>query len=419
MNKGQFYWPIVIVDARKLLSIIFLSLVSVISGTQGTIEEGWKLWNKAELEKAEKIAQSNIDTNEGKHLKGNILQVKGKYQQAIEIYNGITSDYDEYEKVQVSKLNIHFFHLKEMSKAKAFIGSIENKQATIYAASINQPMTVECSGTFTVPMLVNEPLNPFIPIVSGAINGRKQNIAFDTGGNYLIMTKTAAESMGITYDPTLFFIGQQGYSTSKMWVGVADELVLGNDVKLKNVPVTILEEMNTEIIIFGTSILKEFYSTIDYPNNQFVFTTKDKSDLVNTHKERYTGNKMNFIMWGDHYMMGKGAYNGRRINMFFDSGLVVVGQANGVITQSWLCLSRESMEDLGIEEKDDTSTRAVTATNDVLNFAGLDNENVKLSLSGSGDFSFGGIKCDLLVSHGVIKNYAWTIDFENMEYMFK
>jgi hypothetical protein len=77
------------------------------------------------------------------------------------------------------------------------------------------------------------------------------------------------------------------------------------------------------------------------------------------------------------------------------------------------------MENLGIEEKDNTSTRAVTATNDVLNIAGMDNENVILSLSGSDDFSFGGIMCDLLVSHGVIKNYAWTIDFENMKYMFK
>ena len=203
-----------------------------------------------------------------------------------------------------------------------------------------------------------------------------------------------------------------------MWVSVADEFVLGTDIKLKNVPVTILEEMNTEIIIFGTSILKEFYSTIDYPNIQFVFTTKDKPGLIKTHQKKYAGNEMKFIMWGDHYMMGKGSYNGKRINMFFDSGLVVVGQANGVIAQSWLCLSKESMENLGIEEKDNTSTRAVTATNDVLNFAGMDNENVLLSLSNR-EFSFGGIKCDLLVSHGIIKNYAWTIDFENMIYIYK
>jgi len=373
---------------KQLLSIISLTLVFSATRAQGTIEEGWALWSKAELEKAEKIAEAYLDADEGKHLKGNILQVNGKYLEAIELYNSISSEYNEYEKVQISKLNIYLFHLKELDKAKALIDGIKKKDATIYAASINKPLTLECSGTFTVPMLVTEPLNPFIPIVSGEINGTKQNIAFDTGANFLVMSKAAAESMGISYNSSLFFIGKQGYSTSKMWVGVVDNLVLGKDVKLKNVPVTIMEEMNTEIIIFGTNILKEFYTTIDYPNNQFVFTTKDKPELVRAHQKRYAGNEMDFFMWSDHYMMGKGSYNDKRINMFFDSGLVVVGQANGAIAQSWLCLSKESMENLGIEEKDNTSTRAVTATNDVLNFAGIDNENVILSLSGIDEFSF-------------------------------
>jgi len=95
---------------KKLLSIIFLPLVLSVSSAQGTIEEGWKLWSKAELEKADKIAESYIDTDEGKHLKGNILQVKAKYLESIEVYNGISSGYNEYEKVQISKLNIHLFH---------------------------------------------------------------------------------------------------------------------------------------------------------------------------------------------------------------------------------------------------------------------------------------------------------------------
>ena len=63
---------------KKLFLIIFLPVVFSVSSAQGTIKEGWKLWSKAELEKAEKIAESNIDTDEGKHLKGNILQVKPK-----------------------------------------------------------------------------------------------------------------------------------------------------------------------------------------------------------------------------------------------------------------------------------------------------------------------------------------------------
>jgi len=190
---------------KKLLSIIFLVFIISVSCAKSTIEEGWKFWSKAELEKAEKIAENYIDTDEGKHLKGNILQVKAKYSEAIEIYNGISSGYNEYEKVQINKLNIHLFHLKELDKAKALINRIKNKEATIYAASINKSMTLESSGTFTVPMLVSEPLNPFIPIVSAEINGKKQNIAFDTGGNFLVMSKAAAENMGISYDSNLFF----------------------------------------------------------------------------------------------------------------------------------------------------------------------------------------------------------------------
>lgn len=117
--------------------------------------------------------------------------------------------------------------------------------------------------------------------------------------------------------------------------------------------------------------------------------------------------------------MGKGTYHSKKVNMFFDSGLVVVGALNGDVVKSWLCLSEESMEKLGIKEKENISALDVTATDDTLHFAGLDNEHVVLSLSSTGNFSFSAITCDLLISHGVIKNYAWTIDFENMEYMFK
>ena len=39
---------------------------------------------------------------------------------------------------------------------------------------------------------------------------------------------------------------------------------------LVNVPVILLEEMNTELVVFGTNIIKQFkMTTIDYPNNKF------------------------------------------------------------------------------------------------------------------------------------------------------
>lgn len=404
---------------KNLLTIIGLFLTAVISSAQVNIEKGWEYWSKAEFEQAEKIAQINLESDGGKHLQSNIYYIKGNYEAAIKVYDSISSSYDKYDEILVNKNVIYFCHLKELDKAKALIDDIQQKEATIYTASVDQLIELDCSGTFTVPMQTKLPLNPFIPMVAGLINGQKQNIAFDTGGNYLIMPKSIAENLGVTYDSSLHFKGSQGFSTSKMWVGTVNELVIGKEVKLKNIPVTILEEMNTEIIIFGTNILKEFITTIDYPNNQFVFTTRDKKDLVDEHRKKYIGNKMSFIMWGDHYMMGKGKYNGKTVNMFFDSGLVVVGQTNGKIQQSWLCLTKENMELLNIEEMNETENNKVTPTDDTLEFAGTTNKNVLLSLGGKGGYTFGGIKCQLLVSHGVLKNYAWTIDFDNMEFMFK
>ena len=117
-------------------------------------------------------------------------------------------------------------------------------------------------------------------------------------------------------------------------------------------------------------------------------------------------------------MMGKGKYNGQDVNMFFDSGLVLVGVIDGQAAQAWLSITKDNMELLGIEEKDSVKSLEVTATDDTVEFAGHVNENALITLS-SKDFEFGGIKCDFLISHGVFNKYAWTIDFENMEYVFK
>ena len=160
------------------------------------------------------------------------------------------------------------------------------------------------------------------------------------------------------------------------------------------------------------------YTTIDYPNNQFIFITKDQESLIESHKNKYIGDTMDFVMWGDHYMMGKGKYNGKNVNMFFDSGLVVVGQIGNKILQSWMCMTIDSMNNLGIIEKDSTSTTKITVTNDIIQFAGITRDNVLLSRSTTKPFEFGGVKCDLLISHGLIKDYAWSIDFKNMTYTF-
>ncbi len=385
---------------------------------QSEIRNAWESYKQSEFTTAYTIAKGYPDSDSAQHLIGNIHQLKGEYAQAISAYQTIQSNYSQYSEVVNSLITIALFHTKDIQKAKALITSVPESIQRVYAQAIQKPISVSCSGQFIVPMLTEHPLNNYIPFISGQINGIPQDMAFDTGGNFIIMSKRAAQQLNVEYDSTLSFIGKQGFGESEMYVGIIKELALGK-VTLSSVPVTILEEMNTDIIIFGTNILAEFLTTIDYPNQKFIFTTLDQKALLAKHKQQYSGHQMPFYLWGDHYMMGSGEYNQQKVNMFFDSGLVVVGQIDNAITQSWMCLSPSSMLNLGIEEHENTSQRSVTGTNDTITFAGVSHSKVALSANSGTEFKFGGVYCDLLISHGILKRYAWTIDFRKREFQFR
>lgn len=402
--------------------IIALTIILILVGCSNmsdkeiiSIEEGREFLNKADYEKAAEIAQANINTDKGKHLQGDLYFLQGKYREADEIYGKIDSNYEQVQRVLNNLASVNIHHLKDIGEAKKFASLIENETtSTVIINAIENPMTVESSGTFEVPMITDDPLYPYIPSISGKINGQDQVLTFDTGGNYILMTAKAAEELGIEYDKDRHVGGRQGAGTATIWAGVADSVTLGDDLTLNNVPVMILSEINVPLVFFGTNILKESLSTIDYPKEKFVFTTKDGE--IQDHLEKYDGNKMDFVMWDDHYMMGKGKYNDKDVNMFFDSGLVVVGEIEGEVAQAWLTINEENAALLGIEEE--LESMQVTKTDDTLEFAGNINDNALVILSDS-DFKFNDVKCDFLVSHGIIKKYAWTIDFENMVYMFK
>ena len=59
----------------------------------------------------------------------------------------------------------------------------------------------------------------------------------------------------------------------------------------------------------------------------------------------------------------------KKINMFFDSGLVVVGVVDGDIKQSWMCMTPENMKILGVLNPDSTSVTKITPTTHSISFA--------------------------------------------------
>ena len=397
----------------KLIIILYIAFTGC---SKSSIDNAWELYKKSDFNSALK-ATNRLYSDSSYHLRGNIFQLMGNYDKALNNYNSIDSSYKDFQKILISKMNILFHHKKDIIKAKEVSKKVLNKESKIFITSLDKTMKLVSKGTFSVPMERRHPLNNYIPHVKAKINGSELNIAFDTGANYLIMSKAQSEKLKLKYNENNYFYGQQGFSKSKMWISSANNFTIGNSLNFTDVPVVILEEINTDIIIFGTSIIKEMLTTIDYPNQQFVFTSLNDKNLIKSHRLKYSGKTMPFTMWGDHYMMGNGFFNEKKINMFFDSGLVVVGVVDGDIKQSWMCMTPENMKILGVLNPDSTSVTKITPTTHSISFAGNNHGNVLLSKS-IAEFEFGGVKCDLLISHGVIKNYAWTLDFEKMLYTF-
>lgn len=375
----------------------------------------WELWEKGRIEDAHNKVGDYPLTNSRKHLLGNIYQVKGDYDNALKVYSKIPNSYKKINDVYNSIVTIKLFHEKVIDSRR--LDFPMNKMLKTYSKGIDKKMKVISKGSFKVKMDVNHNLNSYIPIINSKINELNAKVAFDTGANFVIMSKKNAEKFNIKFDQRHYFNGQQGFGESKMYVGIIESFTLGENLRLINVPVTILEQINTDIIIFGTNIIKEFLTTINYPENYFLFTTLDQDQKLIEQKERFAGNNMNFYMWGDHYLMGQGELSGEKISMFFDTGLVVVDQIKEDIIQSWFCLTNKTLNNFGITDKIN-STNKIIETNLNLTFAGIDHKNSYLSICNK-EFNFGGINNEILISHGVLKNYIWTIDFERMNFTFK
>ena len=119
-------------DLLNTLALIFMTVTCI---AQTTIDKGWEAWESADFNEAEKAADKFIETDRGKHLKGNLLQIRGEYDKAMANYENISSDYEKYESVLSSMVTIQVYHLQNLSKAKELSKDLDTKRA-IYALSL-------------------------------------------------------------------------------------------------------------------------------------------------------------------------------------------------------------------------------------------------------------------------------------------
>jgi hypothetical protein len=281
-----------------------------------------------------------------------------------------------------------------------------------------------------IPLIVKDPL----PIISVEVHGRQIYALIDTGADMFVLDNEIAASMGIKglASTTGTFAGGR---QAEVGFAELDSLKIG-DVTLTSVPASLLPTQRfskgfangkyTIGGIVGTGVLKQFLSTLDYPDNKLILRHPDSRALEEMGREMAgkTIVEVPFVLALSHFMMARGRLNDKEpLTFFVDSGLA--------------------------------SEAAFTAPAQTLNYAGIPVPETKVeegSIGGGGGAGFAtglfavrtlglgplvqvdkkgefgsfppggywmlGFINDGIISHQFLREYAWTIDFSSMKMTF-
>jgi hypothetical protein len=406
----------------RITALFFATLTVMQLFGQNNIKGALKLWEAGDFSRAysmtQNILQKDPDNNEANYLQMKILFVQGQYKKALDIFSSLHTTFNEYSEA-ADLATEAYLHLHDYENAWE-VADKNNISRSLYKELKDRPFSVIADRTLIISFL-NDPQIPSIywPGINGTLNGKKVSIRFDTGADFLVIGKSVAEKYGLQlkYEDQ----GMHGSSQVKMWHAIADRVTFGNELIFLNIPVTIMETLG-EYVIFGTNMLEPFLTTVDYPNDRFIFTPRNRPELfVGHYKMLYPNQKtISFYLWQDHYMIAKGKFAGRdNLNLFFDSGLIALTEIDGKKAQASFNASRESL----LKWRFDKSKMKQTTffpTEYSLEVSGLNQPNTLVYYDNNlhRDRIFGGIRIDGLISHGWLKNYSWTIDFDKMEYSF-
>ena len=387
-------------------------------------DQARKDWENGEIDEAQRKAGAIADTNEGKHLLFLSAAVKGRYEDALEFYAGIEPTYERLSELDAPVVNA-YLHLKREEDAERFArgreldpilaATVELRAARPLRARLDGITEVPFSGRLFKPFL----LGPYFPPFDAELEGQAVTVHVDTGGSFLHMSPERANSLGIDFAEA--GSGKHGLRDVPVKLGIANVFKLG-DAVLENLPVAVLPSLSgsQDFIIFGTNVLEQFHSTLDYPRKRLILSPRDDDELRKRHMQMLPGRRveMPFYLWGDHYMFARGGFGDHRgLNFFIDSGLVKLGWSRLWLRQACFATTPALYKTWGVEE--DAAESDLFQSPLPISLGELEQRDQFFTptpeLYAS---SFGGVRIDGLLSHAFLKRYAWTIDFDRGVYVF-
>ena len=175
--------------------------------------------------------------------------------------------------------------------------------------------------------------------------------------------------------------------------------------------------MGLERPVIGTGLLRQFLATLDYPRGRLVLRPRSSSPPG--------GVEVPFALAASHLLLARGALDDREpVTFIVDSGLEDEGGAS-------VALPRATLDLLGIPEPPRTEEVGESGAGSLsLRFGRFPLSRVGLGPLAQDDASglsgifpdewteLGGVTIHGIVSHGFLRRYAWTLDFERMTMTF-
>ncbi|MFC2004742.1 retropepsin-like aspartic protease [Chloroflexota bacterium] len=420
-RKTRAYVPVLVY--LLTMSVLFFNIAC--SGPlpqkdiSSVLEEAWITWEEGDVEQAEEFAKSVSKTQEGRHLLFLTAYVKGKYEESLLHYDNIDPSYSRYAELDRSVVEA-YRHLSRYAEAEQFALShkMEKDLLSILEQCSQQPLKATLSSLTEIPF-AEHPLSEYFPAFEVQIQGQPVTAHIDTGGTFIHMGVERAQKFGIEVIPV--GVGSHGAQSEEIYFGIARSFRLG-EAQLENVPVVAFPFLDQqEFVIFGTNILQQFLSTLDYPNKRLILSPRNSPELQKNHLAMLPVNKteMPFYLWGEHYMFARGGVaENHSLNFFIDSGIVSLHPADkGGIRQAAFKSSPSNFRNWGFDLNE--VSKGVFESPLSLSLGSLE-QNALLCIAPENfaNSPLGGIEIHGVLSHAFLNNYAWTLDFDQHRYIF-
>jgi aspartyl protease len=248
-----------------------------------------------------------------------------------------------------------------------------------------------------------------LPCVALEVDGLEIEARIDTGGELLTLSPDVAEALGVETVASAQGVFAAG-AVANVRYGRVETVRIG-PLTVEAVPVAVVQ---LDRPVLGTGLLRQFLSTVDYPRGRLVLRPRGA-------EVEAVGVEVPFALVATHLLLVRGSLDGHGpFTYLADSGLEDEGGAVMAAPRSTLDAVGIALPEL-TEEIGETGAGRLTRRYGrfPLRQVGLGPllQDEVLGLYGvfpDAWTEIAGIALHGIISHGFLRRYAWTLDFDAM-----